>query len=408
MLQHHEHFRARIHAVDAFAFDGQAVPDEFANAGGFVIEQFGEDGFTCCGKGEAEVAALRFHAGIVTVHARVSKATDAVVRPKQAWLDLAGPGSVLFLLAAGIGPRHHALMKLLLAFLLLATTTARAAENLEQTYGHYGRLIVTQFVSAPFPHPARAEGHKYKDKVYAPDKHYRDSTVAIFIPEGFRETGKVDFVVHFHGWYNTVAGTLSQYQLIEQFVESGKNAVLIVPEGPHDAPDSFGGKLEDPDGFKRFIDEAAVALRRSGALKQDYFVLGDIILSGHSGGYRVISAIVDRLGLAPHVTEVWLFDALYAESDKFLTWWDTHRGRLLNIYTDGGGTKDDSEAMMALLKKRGTAFLAVEETKATANELKTNKLVFLHTDLPHNDVVEKRKEFCLFLKTSCLGETKVR
>jgi len=263
-------------------------------------------------------------------------------------------------------------------------------------------------VSAPFPHPARAEGHQYKDKIYPADKHYNDSTVAIFIPKGFRATGKVDFVVHFHGWHNTVAGALGQFKLIEQFVESGRNAVLIVPEGPHNAPDSFGGKLEDPDGFKRFMDEAVETLKQKGGFKKKDFAAGDIILSGHSGGYRVMSAIVDRGGISSGVKEVWLFDALYGETDKFLAWWDKQPGRLLNIYTDGGGTKDDSEAMMALLKKRGTAFLAAEETKATADELKTNKLVFLHTDLGHNDVLEKRKEFCLFLKTSCLAKIEAR
>ena len=299
-------------------------------------------------------------------------------------------------------------MKWLLGSVCLAVASVSAAENLEQTYASYGRLIVTQFVSAPFPHPARAEGYKYKDKIYPADKHYNDSTVAIFIPKGFRATGKVDFVVHFHGWYNTVAGALGQFKLIEQFVESSRNAVLVVPEGPHNAPDSFGGKLEDPDGFKRFMDEVVETLKQKGEFKKKDFAVGDIVLSGHSGGYRVMSAIVDRGGMSSGVKEVWLFDALYAETDKFLAWWDKQPGRLLNIYTDGGGTKDDSEAMMALLKKRSTAFLAAEETKATADELKTNKLVFLHTDLGHNDVLEKRKEFCLFLKTSCLAKVEAR
>jgi len=64
--------------------------------------------------------------------------------------------------------------------------------------------------------------------------------------------------------------------------------------------------------------------------------------------------------------------------------------------------------MIELLKKRGTPFLATEEAKATAAELKTNKLVFLHTDLGHNDVLEKRKEFALYLKTSCLAGIEVK
>src|SRR5947207_9101298 len=117
-----------------------------------------------------------------------------------------------------------------------------------------------------------------------------------------------------------------------------------------------------------------------------------------------MSAIVDRGGLPKSVDEVWLFDALYAETDKFLAWSDSQHGRLLNLYTDHGGTKDDSEAMMDVLRKRGTPFLAVEETNAVAQQLKTNQLVFFHTDLPHNDVVEKRKEFCLFLQTSRLAD----
>ena len=297
-------------------------------------------------------------------------------------------------------------MKALLAMLLATIAPALAAENLEATYAAYGQLIVTQFVSAPFPHPARAAGHTYKGKLYPAPEHYADSTVAVFIPKGFRETGRVDFVIHFHGWNNTVAGTLKGYQLIEQLVASGKNAVLVIPEGPYNAPDSFGGKLEDPDGFKNFNAELLATLRQRAGFKRNDFSVGRIILSGHSGGYRVIAGILDHGGLAQNADEVWLFDALYAGTDRFLAWSDRHHGRLLNIYTDQGGTKADSEAMMELLKKRGTPFLAVEESRVTAEDLKTNQLIFIHTDLPHNDVVEKRKEFSLLLKTSRLDNLK--
>lgn len=295
-------------------------------------------------------------------------------------------------------------MKALLAMFLAMILPARAAEPLEATYAAYGSLIVNQFVSAPFPHPARATGHKYKDKLYPAKEHYSDGTVAVFIPKGFRETGRVDFVIHFHGWNNTVAGTLSGYKLIEQLVASGKNAILVVPEGPHNAPDSFGGKLEDRDGFKNFMDELVAMLQQHAAFKRKDFSVGHIILSGHSGGYRVISSILDRGGRPKNADEVWLFDALYAETDKFLAWSDQHHGRLLNIYTDHGGTKDDSEAMMKLLKQRGTPFLAAEEAQVATDNLKTNHFVFIHTDLPHNDVVEKRNKFCLFLKTSLLDD----
>ncbi len=276
------------------------------------------------------------------------------------------------------------------------------AENLPQRYADQGELIVTQMVSAPFPHPQRAEGHKYKDQVYTAKEHYSDSTVAIFIPKGFRETGRIDFVIHFHGWKNYVERVLEHYKLIEQLMESGRNAVLVVPQGPRDASDSFDGKLEDPNGFKRFMDEAAATLREQSALKKKDFTVGNIILSGHSGGYQVMSSIVDCGGLSDHVKEVWLFDALYARTEKFLAWFDNQQGRLLNIYTDHGGTKDESEKLMAKLKQRGTPFFTGQETEAKPADLHTNQPIFLHSDLPHNEVVDKHRTFAEFLKTSCL------
>jgi hypothetical protein len=288
--------------------------------------------------------------------------------------------------------------------LLLAGCAVFAAhgETLTEKYAPFGQLIVGPFASAPFPHPKRAEGHKYHDQLFPADKHYSDSTVAIFIPRSFRETGKVDFAVHFHGWKNNVAGVLQQYKLIEQLVNSRRNAILVVPQGPCNAPDSFGGKLEDPDGFRRFMDEVVDTLRQKSALKKKHFAVGQIILSGHSGGYQVISSIVACGGVSDHVREVWLFDALYAQTDKFLSWFDTQHGRLLDIYTEHGGTKTETEQLMATLKQRGTKFFAGKESDLKIPDLEQNKAVFIFTDLAHNDVVDKHQTFRDFLETSCL------
>ncbi len=294
---------------------------------------------------------------------------------------------------------------LALAFCLLFSKPTSAAEGfsaLQKQFAPLGQLIVTQFISAPFPHPARANGHTYAGQFYSAAEHYSNSDVAIFIPKNFRATDKVDFVVHFHGWMNTVATTLTNYQLVEQFFASGKNAILIVPEGPHHAPDSFGGKLEDTNGFKMFMAEAMEKLRANNVLTNSNPEIGNIILSGHSGGYHVIAAIVDRGGLPEKIREVWLFDALYGNVENFITWQKTENGRLLNIYTDHGGTKENSETLMANYKTNGVSFFASEDTNAVPENFLTNKIVFLHTDMVHNDVVGKRRTFEQFLKTSCL------
>jgi hypothetical protein len=286
--------------------------------------------------------------------------------------------------------------------LMLANFAGRSEPALDTIYAPFGTLIVKQFATAPFPHPARANGHQYQNDFYSAADHYSDSTVAMFVPKNFRATDKIDFVVHFHGWRHTVADTLEDYKLIEQFSAAGKNAILIVPEGPYNAPDSFGGKLEDTNGFANFMAEAAAALSSSGRFANTNFEIGDIILSGHSGGYHVMAAILDHGGLAEKIKEAWLFDALYSNTENFAAWQKTKNGRLLDIYTDHGGTKEETEKWMASLKTAGTPFFTAEDSAATPENLRTNKLVFLHSDLAHDDVPMKRDAFKLFLQTSCL------
>jgi D-alanyl-D-alanine carboxypeptidase/D-alanyl-D-alanine-endopeptidase (penicillin-binding protein 4) len=278
----------------------------------------------------------------------------------------------------------------------------RSEQLLEKRYASSGALIFTQLASAPFPHPARAQGHSYHDQLFSAKDHYSDSTVAIFVSKDFRPSGAVDFVVHFHGWNNSVAGTLDRYKLIEQFSASGKNAILVVPEGPRNAPDSFGGKLEDTNGFANFMAEVAATLRASNLAGRADFQIGHIILSGHSGGYHVMAAILDHGGLSAKIKETWLFDALYGGTENFAAWQKNENGRLLNIYTDHGGTREETEKLMSSFNNNGVPIFAAEDSEATPDDLRTNKLVFLHTDMPHDEVVAKRATFGQFLKTSCL------
>ena len=287
---------------------------------------------------------------------------------------------------------------------MLARFSGRSDTTLESFYAPQGRLILAPLASAPFPHPARAGGHVYREQFFSATDHYSDSTVAIFIPRGFRETAAMDFVVHFHGWNNSVAGTLGQFQLIEQFVASGKNAVLLVPAGPRNAPDSFGGKLEDPNGFTRFIDDLLATLHEAGVTTNREARIGNVILSGHSGGYRVISAILERGGLAPNVEEVWLFDGLYGRTETFLAWQTNQNGRLLIVHTDAGGTREETRRAKKLMDERGLGYGLAEDGRTDAGQWLTNRVLFLHSDLAHSEVVAKRGQFGQCLGTSSLED----
>ena len=240
--------------------------------------------------------------------------------------------------------------------------------------------------------------------IFSAADHYQDSHVALFVPKGFRPGREIDFVIHFHGWNHTVAGTIPEYKLIEQFAGGGKNAILIVPQGPYNAPDSFDGKLEATNGFARFMDEAMAKLQSAGELTNPNAKIGTIILSGHSGGYHVMAAILNHGGLAHKIREVWLFDALYGGAEDFVAWQGSEKGRLLDIYTDHGGTLQETENLMSSLKNQGVEFFAAEETNVVPGNLLTNRLVFLHTDMVHNDVVAKRRTFENFIKTSSLHD----
>ncbi len=275
------------------------------------------------------------------------------------------------------------------------------SQPLTERYKQFGEMFVPQFSYAPFPHTERTNGHNYDGKTYFAQEHYSDSSVAIFIPKGFKSTGKIDFVVYFHGWNNNIDSACAQFNLIEQFCESNKNAIFIFPEGPKNAPDSFGGRLEEKDGLKNLIDDVLDFLMKQQKIESTK--VGNIILAGHSGAYRVISFCLMRGGLTPNISDVILFDALYGQTEKYVHWIENFDGRFINIYTDNGGTKYESESLMDNLDAWGISYFKTEESQIKIDALKNNRLIFIHTELTHNEVISKRKQFRDYLMTSKLS-----
>jgi hypothetical protein len=268
-------------------------------------------------------------------------------------------------------------------------------------FSEYGELLIAHLSSAPFPHPLRAAGHTYQKQFYPADKHYNDSSIALFIPRGFRQTDTVDLVVYLHGWRNNIDTALSKYKLPQQFYESGKNAILVFPEGPRNAPDSYAGKIEDTGGLKRFVTDVVDFLFKESKIRTRS--VGKIILSGHSGGGEGIAAALMRGGIPEKVREVYLFDAMYGDIERFTYWVDRFNGKLINIYTDTGGTKWDTETMMEDFAGWGIPYRALEERVAAPADLRDNRLVFIHTDIGHDMVVSGRMQLREYLKASGLS-----
>jgi hypothetical protein len=276
------------------------------------------------------------------------------------------------------------------------------AQQPVRPFSEYGELLRTQLSSAPFPHPRRDSGYTYGKRFYSTEKHYNDSSVAFFIPKGFRPTDAVDFVVHIHGWWSNIDTTLKRYFLPQQLAESGKNAILVVPEGARNAPDYFGGKLEDSGGFKKFIEDAADYLFRAGKIPTRN--VGNVILSGHSGAYHAISYVLMQGGVPEKIREVYLFDALYGQTEKFSHWIDHFQGKLVVIYTDSGGTRAETKRLMADLRAWKIPYFSCDETSLAPGDLSGHRLIFIHTDLGHDLVVHARLQFRDYLRASCLSD----
>lgn len=258
------------------------------------------------------------------------------------------------------------------------------------------------FASAPYPHASRANGHVYQGKAYTAAAHYTNSDVAIFVPDRWHpQHGAVDLIVHFYGWNHDVASALSTYELREQVLASGRNAILIVPEGPTNAPDSGDGKLElDPDGFARFVSDVCAWLRRSGV--STAAGPGRIVLTAHSGGYGGAGGVLTRGGMNDAITDVILFDAAYGYYDAFAAWARRPQKHLLSIFT--GDTSTGNAVLMGKLQAASPNLFVWLAENMTLARLQTSHPTFvLTTGVAHDDLLQKYSWYALFLQATALA-----
>jgi hypothetical protein len=285
----------------------------------------------------------------------------------------------------------------LLAAATLATKVARAQEE-----GPRGQTFTPSLPSAPYPHKSRANGHTYQGVLYDAAHHYSDSTVGIYVPPQFQPSPSIGMIVHFHGWRNDVAGVFARYKLREQLDASGINAVLVVPQGPKDAPDSDFGKLElDQDGFARFVRDVLAFLNRNGF--PTVARPREIVLTAHSGGYGGEGGVLTRGGMNEVISDVILFDAAYGYYDSYAQWErDSVSGRLLSLFTDDTAT---GNAILMSKVQAGTPNIFVRDAATmTLAQLQTRSPTFvITTAVAHDELLQQLNWFELFLKSTALA-----
>ena len=241
---------------------------------------------------------------------------------------------------------------------------------------------------------------------------YRDNTVIVFVPSHFRfaEEEGIPVLVHFHGHNTTAERALLAHELREQLADSRQNALLVLPQLAVQAADSACGKLESPGGIARLLSETVAVAAREGRITFGDTAfpgdapIGTVCLSAHSGGYHAAAATLRAGGI--DVREVYLFDALYAESDTIRDWVIERRGeplrrrhKLVSYFTEGGATEANSVQLRLQLERAGL----VCEHEAREGDLSRRDLshadaVFVRTGLWHSNVAWETNALrdCLF------------
>ncbi len=261
---------------------------------------------------------------------------------------------------------------------------------------NFGTLTsLEDFETAPFPYhgmvPASGrpflnvgtEGHwghvNFRGQVLWESETFGDDRVLLHIPPGFDPKRPAVMVVFFHGHgANLAQDVLDRQQVPEQITAAGANAVLVAPQFAVNAADSSAGKFWELNGFKRFLDEAAVKLARMYGDPRTAFTFTrmPIVIVAYSGGFGPTLSVLERGGVGSRVRGLILLDALYGGTGKFADWIADNRSAFfVSSYTPH--TAHHNINLERLLRKRSVPY---------SSQLRNSHLQGMVTLLPAGDV----------------------
>jgi hypothetical protein len=223
-------------------------------------------------------------------------------------------------------------------------------------------------------------GHvNFRGDVLWESQTFSDDRVLLHIPPGFDPKRPAVMVVFFHGHgANLAQDVLVRQQVPAQITSAGVNAVLVAPQFAVDAADSSAGKFWEPNGFRRFLDEAAVKLAQMYGDPRSAFTFArmPIVIVAYSGGFGPTLSVLDRGGVRSRVRGLVLLDALYGGIDKFADWITYNRSTFfVSSYTPH--TAHRNACLERLLRERSVPY---------SSELRNGHLQGMVTFLPAGDI----------------------
>ncbi|MGE5146739.1 MAG: alpha/beta hydrolase [Candidatus Eiseniibacteriota bacterium] len=243
---------------------------------------------------------------------------------------------------------------------------AGAAELIARA-GRHGLTFIARLKHAPFPIEDgeddffdgrdRKTGERFHSGPDGPlpePRHFRDDRVLFHVPRQFDPARPFALIVYFHGHRTELRRTLlGEHDLARQADESGANVVLVAPQMALDAADSHPGKLAEPEGLDRFLDEAARVLAREAGMERAAVARAPVILAGFSGGYRGVAYCLERGGADRRVQGVVLLDAIYGEVERLRAWISVAGRHAFFLCLYGESSRDGTERLAAALAEEG-------------------------------------------------------
>ncbi len=222
--------------------------------------------------------------------------------------------------------------------------------------------------------------------IYWEDLTYSDRRTLLYIPRGFDIGRPAAIIVFMHGNFaNLTRDVRERQQVPRQVAESGLNAVLVAPQLARDAADSSSGRFWEPGLFAKYLNEAIDKLTRlhGDPRSRTTFEQAPVILAAYSGGYQPVAFGLAVGGIADRVRGVILFDALFAEYDKFANWIARHRQAFL-FSAYGKAARNEHAELQLLLNERQIKFATTVPTRLASGSV---ALFSVGDDVKHNDFV---------------------
>jgi hypothetical protein len=169
-------------------------------------------------------------------------------------------------------------------------------------------------------------------------------SVIVHAPAGFDTRAPLQLVVFLHGLRGCVSVLMGQGQarcgpgtpeeegwdLGSHHDHAHTNTLFVVPQLAYMKRDGRPGKFGRPGGFRDFLEEllrGPLAGPLGGARSLSDVVRIDLV--AHSAGYQTALAILERGGIeASLIRSVVLLDSLYAETERFAQYVESHRTSL--------------------------------------------------------------------------------